>query len=284
MSVSSARLAAISTLLLIFALTSCSGGGSSTAAATVPAATGKSADFYWSAARETYAAGDYMKTADHLEHLIDNQNQYTTRAIPWYLVVTSGVANGYMRLADQYVAGARINKPAATALRLKASAYRTTASQMALRFAQNADKVSEIPLGLTPLSFSMPAGSAAETELLTQIAKGRELPPADVEQAETLTIQHAVLMAACRVAGATNNLAKAEEILAGPHPEVARATFGNAIADLLTAESALYERNKLDEPTKLAAFRQRADIVRKEATRVGSARFVPASSIAEAKP
>jgi len=283
MSVSSARLAAITILFVMFTLTSCSSGGSTTTTATVTP-TGKSADFYWSAARETYAAGDYMKTADHLEHLIDNQNQYTTRAIPWYLVVTSGMANGYMRLADQYIAGARINKPAAIALRRKASAYRTTASQVALRFAQNADKVQQIPLGLTPLSFPLPAGSASETELLTQIAKGRELPPADVEAAETLTVQHAVLMAACKVAGATDNLAKAEEILAGPHPEVARATFGNAIADMLTAESSLYERSKLDEPAKLAAFRERADIVRKEATRVGSAHFVPASSIAEAKP
>jgi hypothetical protein len=282
MSVPSTRLGAISIVLLILALTACSGG--SPTATTTAAASGKSADFYWSAARETYALGDYMKTADHLEHLLDDHNAYNTRAITWYLVLTSGMADGYMKLADQYTAGARINKSAAKGLRLKASAYRTTASQVALRFAQNADKVQEIPLGMTPLGFPLPKGSAAETELLTQIAKGRELTPADAESAETLAIQHAVLMAACRAAGADNNMARAEEILANSNASVSRATFGKAMADLLDSESALYSRNKLDEPEKLAALKQRAEIVRKEAARVGSARIVNASSVAEAKP
>jgi hypothetical protein len=260
-------------------LTACSGGGP---AATV--ARGKSADFYWSAARETYSIGDYMKTADHLEHLLDDPNQFTARAIPWYLVVTSGTANGYIRLADQYTAGARANKSAAKGLRLKAAAYRTTASQMALRFAQYSDKLKDIPLGLTPLAFSLPKGGAAETELLGQIAEGVELSPADAETAETLTVQHAVLMTACKAAGAPDNLARAEEIFGRPNAQVPRATFGNVIADLLSAESALYSRNKLDEPQKLAAFQQRAEIARREAARVGSARIVSASSVAEAKP
>jgi hypothetical protein len=281
MSVLSPRLAAVAILSLLLALTACSGGSGSPSAAVT---TGKSADFYWSAARETYALGDYMKTADHLEHLLEGQNAYTARAIPWYLVVTSGMANGYMKLADQYTAGARINKSAATALHLKASAYRTTASQVALRFAQQADKLKDIPLGLTPLSFSLPKGSASETELLTQIAKGRELTPADAESAETLAVQHAVLMAACQAAGAPNNVARAEEIFASANAEVARAAFGKAMADMLDAESTLYTRNKLDEPEKLAAFKDRADIMRKEAARVGSARIVSAASVAEVKP
>jgi hypothetical protein len=280
MSVLSVRLGAASIPLLMLALTSCSGGGPA------PAVTsnGKTVDFYWSAARETYALGDYMKTADHLEHLLDNQNQYTTRAIPWYLVVTAGTANGYMRLADQYIAGARIHKSAAAALRLKAAAYRTTASQLALRFAQNVDKVKDIPLGLVPLSFSLPKGSGTETEFLSQIAKGVELSPADAESAETLTVQHAVLMAACKAAGAPDNVARVQEILAQPNPEVPRVAFGNAIAEMLSSESTLYSRNKLDQPDKLAAFQQRAEMVRKEAARVGSARIVAASSVAEAKP
>jgi hypothetical protein len=270
MSVYSARLVAAPILLLLLGLTSCSSPGPT-------AVTGKSADFYWSAARETYAVGDYMKTADHLEHLFDGQNQYTDRAIPWYLVVTSGTANGYIKLADQYTAGARINKADGVAFRSKAAAYRTVASQMALRFAQNADKLQEIPLGLTPLGFPLPKGSGAETELLSQIASGVELTPADAENAEILVVQHAVLMAACQVAGAPDNLAKAEDILARSHAQVPRATFGKAIADMLDAQSALYSRNKMDEPDKLAAFHERAAIVRREAARVGSARVIAAA-------
>src|ERR1041385_6617055 len=101
-------------LLAILTLTSCSGP--------VPVRVA-TPEFYWSAAGETYAAGDYRKTADHLEKLIERDDSYTARAIPWYLVLTSGMAAGYMDLADHYAAGARRNKSGALAFRLKAKEY-----------------------------------------------------------------------------------------------------------------------------------------------------------------
>jgi hypothetical protein len=219
-----------------------------------------------------------MKTADHLEHLLEDQNPYTARAIPWYLVLTSGMADGYIRLADQYAAGARSHKSAAAAFRKKTSAYRTMASQLALRFAQNSDKLQQVPLGTMPLGFAAPKGAPAEPALLSQIAAGVELTPGDAETAEVLTLQHSVLMAACRAAGAPNDLAKAEDVFARVRAGVPRATFGNAIAYMLESESALYGRDKLDEPEKLAVLRDRAQLALKEAARTGSARIVQAAT------
>jgi hypothetical protein len=270
MSVLSTRIAAALIVIAVFGMTSCSNPTSPTSAR---------ADFYWSGARETYALGDYPKTADHLEHIIDNPNQYTARAIPWYLVVTSGMAGGYIKLADQYTAGARSHKSAAPAFHAKAAAYRTLASQWAMRFAQNADKLRDIPLGSLPLAFALPKGSSAEPEQLAQIASGVELQAADAEAAEVLTLQRAVLMAACQAVGARQDIAKAKEVLARVPAQEPRATFGNAIAEMLDAQSALYARNKLDEPAKLTALRDRAEMARKEAARVGSARIVQASSV-----
>src|SRR5438552_4067541 len=108
MSVFSYRVAALLIALALLGLTSCS--GPATARVGTP-------EFYWYAAKETYAAGDYVKTADHLDHLIDNQNEYTARAVPWSLVLTSGMAAGYMELADHYLAGARVNKANALGFR-----------------------------------------------------------------------------------------------------------------------------------------------------------------------
>jgi hypothetical protein len=228
--------------------------------------------------------GDYAKTADNLEHLLDAPNQYTATAIPWYLVLTSGMAGGYMELADQYAAGAHMNKAKATAFRAKATDYRTIASQWAMRFAQNSDRLKDIPLGPLALGFTLPKGGAAEPPQLAQIAGGVELTPEDAETAEVLTLQQAVLMAACRGVGAPQNVAKALEILQRDRAEVPRATFGNAIADSLEAESALYARNRLDEPQKLAAMRSRAEIARKEAARIGGARIVEAARVSPQKP
>src|SRR5579872_2397096 len=130
MSVSLLRLTGL--LVVLAFLTSCSGpsAGPDTA----------SAAFYWNAAKETYGAGDYLKTLNDLDHLMDNRSEYTARAIPWSLVLTAGMANGYMELADYYTSGARVNKAEALAFRRKANDFRTMASPLALRFAQNVEK------------------------------------------------------------------------------------------------------------------------------------------------
>jgi len=115
MSVFSLRISALVIVLALSGLTSCSGPATQRVG---------TSDFYWSAAKETYAAGDYVKTADHLDHLIDSQNDYTARAIPWSLVLTSGMAAGYMEMAEHYAAGARVNKAHALEFHRKESQYR----------------------------------------------------------------------------------------------------------------------------------------------------------------
>jgi len=223
-------------------------------------------------------AGDYRKAVDHLEKLIDGNDRFALEAIPWHLVLTSGMAAGYMELADNYAAGARRNKPKALAFRLKATEYRNAASRLALRFAQNVDKIGRLPLGMVPLAFPLPNGNAAQPALLSDIAKGLELTPADAQEAEAIAIQHSVLMAVCLTAGAANDVARTREILGRTPAGASRSTFGKAIAQLLEIQSTLYSRDKLDEPEKLAVFHQRAQRVLAEANRVGAARIVPVGS------
>jgi hypothetical protein len=273
MSVFAYRVTLIAACLFALVLTSCSG----------PAATkAETTNFYWSAAQETYASGDYMKAADHLEKVIEANNSFTDRAIPWYLVLTSGMADGYMKLADQYTAGARNNKSRAVAFRVKATTYRGTASRLALRFAQNVDRINQIPLGRLPLAFPLPKGNAEVPAVLASIAGGTELTPADADAAEALTIQHSVLMTACQAAGAPNDVAKTAEILSQSFAGTTRVTFGEAIAHLLDSEASLYTRNKLDDPDKLAIFHQRAQSVLVESAKAGSARLVQAGSVTAA--
>src|SRR5690242_7901304 len=91
--------------------------------------------FYWAAARQTYAAGDYVKTVENLDSIVSTENEYTARARPWLLLLTSGMARGYMEEADYYEAGARINKADPTTFRKQVSQSRAAANRLALRFA-----------------------------------------------------------------------------------------------------------------------------------------------------
>ena len=157
MPLSSPRVAAaVSAALSLVSFTACSTAPTQSANSRTPA-------FYWSAAAETFAAGNYAKTADHLQRLVESDNEYTARAIPWYLVVTSGMARGYTELADRYATGARFNRANALALNRTASQYRTSAGGLALRFAQDVDRLQRGPLGKVPLAFPMPKGSAVSS-------------------------------------------------------------------------------------------------------------------------
>ena len=266
MSVLTLRVAALVAACALLGLTSCS--GPATARVGTP-------EFYWYAAKETYAAGDYQKTADHLDHLIDGQNEYTARAVPWSLVLTSGMAAGYIELADTYSAGARVNQAHALAFRRKASEYRTMASPLVLRFAQDAEKMSQIPSGAIQLAFGLPKGTAVTPVLLAQIAGGIQLTAAQAEQAQLLAMQRNVLLAVCRAAGAPNDTARTEEVLGHASALVPRVQFENAISQMLTAEAALYARDRMDDPQKLEAIRHRAENVAAGTARAGTSKLPP---------
>jgi hypothetical protein len=217
-----------------------------------------SAAFHWSRANERYVAGDYLKAIGHLDPLLAGANMYSSRALPFSLVLTSGVASAYMELADYYAAGASANKGKALLFQRKASDYRAMANHMVLHFAENTRKMNLLEGDSVQLAFGPPKGNAVEPALFTQIAHGIELSQADEDAALGLAVDRGVLLSVCNTAGAPNNLAKASEILQRGEFLVRRAKFTKAVADQLEQASELYARNKLDDSAKMAMLRQMA--------------------------
>jgi predicted pyridoxine 5'-phosphate oxidase superfamily flavin-nucleotide-binding protein len=213
--------------------------------------------FYWAAARDTYAAGDYQKTVEHLGNILVGQNEYVARAQPWMLVLTSGMAQGYMDLAESFDAGAHANRAQTTNFRRQVNTYRGAANTLALQFADNFSKFQSKEEFVT-LAFAYPTGSPTEVVLLNKVAGGAWLPEAEIETAQKRAIEHAMLLATCRAAGAKNDPAKAQDLLKAGEAKVPRAAFVQAMADALFAESQLYAHNKLDQPDKMKIFCSRA--------------------------
>jgi hypothetical protein len=214
--------------------------------------------FDWAAAKETYAAGDYAKTTDNLEKVIATENEFTPKARPFLLVVTAGMAHGYMELADRYETGARANRSDPIAFRRNMSACRTQANQLALHFAEYVGTFLKNKDENIALAFSFPTGSATPPVVLTKIASGIVPTQADVDGAQKQNIEHAVLLAACSAAGAPDDPAKAAEIFKAPDAKVTRAVFVTAMASALFEQSQLYDRQKLDDPEKMKIFCTRA--------------------------
>ena len=215
-------------------------------------------EFYWQSAREVYAKGDYMKTMQHLDNLLAAESEYTPRALPWVLVLKSGIAEGYMDAADNYAVGARNNKTDPSPFRRQVSDYRNSASQLALQFAEDFAKLDKIKGDTISLEFAYPRGTAAPVAQFNRVATGIVLTPSETEIAQQRALERGVLLAACRAAGSSNDTAKTEQLLKAGVAAIPRPTFMTAMAETMFRFSQLYVTDKLDQPLKRDALMERA--------------------------
>lgn len=214
--------------------------------------------YYWAAARETFAASDYVKTVEHLERLTANENEFTARARPWLLIMTSGTTRGYMDLADSFDAGARANKTSPTAFRRSTNAYRAEANRTALAFVQAYDQFAKGKDDPVPVALPFPTGGASPVAQLAKVAAGTMLLPGEVEPAAKHAIERGVLLSACAAAGAPDDPAKTQELLKPGTLQIPRAAFVMAMATTLFEQSKLYGPRQIDNPERVKIFCTRA--------------------------
>jgi hypothetical protein len=214
--------------------------------------------FYWSAAKETFAAADYGKTVEHLEKILATENEYTARARPWLLIITSGMARGNMYLADGFEAGARASKTNQTAFRRSTNTYRGEAKRFSLEFVEVYDKFQKGKDEPVPLAFPFPTGSAAPVMQVTKASAGMMPQPEEMESAEKRAIGRGVLLATCDAVGAPEDTAKARELLKPGTLQIPHAAFMTAMASSLFDQSQLYGPRKIDDPDKVKIFCSRA--------------------------
>lgn len=229
-----------------------------TSSAPPPPAKGTPA-FYWTAAKETFRAGDYLKASDHLEQLAKTDNEYVGRARPWKMVLDAGMAKGYMELADRFERGGHANRINPTPFRRQMAQYRVRAGQLAIQAAETMfqfrDKNKD-PRVI--LEFLYPTGSAAEIPQLNRIGQGILIQEAELEAVEHKTVQREVLMMTCAAAGAPGDTAKTQELFRTLPVQVERPTFMLALAEAFYDLSQLFGRQKLDQPQRLAVLAKEA--------------------------
>lgn len=249
--------------LLVFSISACL-GWMSCSSGPKPPEKGTPA-FYWSAAKETWTATDYLKTRDHLAALLRTENEFTARAQPWLLILTSGLAHGYMAVADSFELGGRANKANPTPFRMQTNNHRTVANQLALGFAEAFEKFQKSNKDPNiALAFSFPTGSPALVMELSKAGSGVMLSEGEIETGRKRAIERAVLMDVAKAVGAPEDTAKAQQVLKGENPQIPRATFILFTAQTLYDLSQLYTNTKLDQPERLKLLAERAQAALKE--------------------
>jgi hypothetical protein len=206
-----------------------------------------------------FAAGDYVKTNDNLGQLTRSENEFKARALPWKLVVASGMAQGYMELAKYYEYGARAKKDNPTPFRKHVNLYRGNASQLAMQFAEAFQQFQQtVKDEKIKLEFSLPPGSAAEIQQLKKVSSGMLLQQSEMDDLERRSLTRGVLLAICRAIGAGQDTAKAQQVFKSGPVEIDRPTFLLAMANSMADQSELFARDKLDRPDRVELFSKQA--------------------------
>ncbi len=238
-------------LLFAFLFVSCATGPSGPAEGT-PA-------WHWQNALTTWEAGDYQKTSDNLEELIEPGSEFADRAQPWRLILTAGMATGYMEIANAFENGARANKAASSEFRMHRNNYRTMANKQVAAFWKTfvAYKKSN-PAGDIVLAFSYPQGSAVPVAALSRLGEGIMLTEAELPSAERQALQRAVLMTTCRFVGAEEDTAKTHQMFSAGEVKVPKDTFNFALAKTLNEIAWFYSAYKMDQPDRLKMLNEQA--------------------------
>jgi hypothetical protein len=215
--------------------------------------------FYWAAAKETYRAGDFVKTSENLQRILVSENEFSARARVWDAVISSGLAQGYMELADAWEAGARSNRLNPTPFRKQVSALRALASAAAIQFTEDIHRVVEGNKdSKIVLAFAYPAGAPAVPAGLKKVAGGIPVQDSERDLLQAAMLQRGVLLSVCAAVGSRDDAAAAQGKLVAGDFLASRDIFLLAAAQSLSDESELFTGTKMDLPNRLKLLSQEA--------------------------
>jgi hypothetical protein len=213
--------------------------------------------FYWGSAKQSFSAGDYLKTSESLDRAMKS-GELATQALPWSLVVTAGLVRGYAEIADDYELGARANRANPGPFRRQASDYRRFARGLTLQLAERIQTFQKTKGEQVALAFPFPNGTQASPPLLGKVVQGMAPPASEAEDALKLELARAMILTASDAVGAGEDSSKAQQMFKGGEVKVPRATFMVAMARALNEASILYGPKKLYEPDRAKMFAQMA--------------------------
>jgi hypothetical protein len=164
-----------------------------------------------------------------------------------------------MEMADDFEAGARLNRANPTPFRKQVTTERSAASSAALQFADEVHGfMAKDQDANVVLPFALPPGSLAQPAALKKIGSGMLVQDSERDLLQTAMLQRGVMQAVCKVLDSADDAAKAAEKLKSGEAQVTRDGFLWQTAQMLEQESQLYTPNKLDMPNRFILLSDQA--------------------------
>lgn len=207
--------------------------------------------FKWNSAQEAYKKGDYGKTITTLVELSEKKGEFTEQARPWAMVMSGGMANAYMELADKYAEGTKKTRGDAMPFRRSNNEYKGKATASALQFIEMARSyVAESKAADAKFVFEMPDAVFTEPGQYAKITKGLPVPPAEIAGMELAVVRREIANEASLALGSPKDAAKARAAYAGGSATAKGPDFLFMTAKQLWNIGEMFGQKKLNQPAR----------------------------------
>jgi hypothetical protein len=230
------------TVLTGLTLMSCSSGGGGPQAGS-PA-------WYWQAAQETYASGDYEKAQQHLKEVADGESEYKEQATLWRASILGGLARGYMESGNALAEAMEEDESLTGTFTVKIQGLRRDARRHAISFTESIGGLRKIgdQQPNVALRFPFPKGSANESPTFQGLREGQKFAAAQIDEAISYTLQRGLLLQTAQMAGSGGDAAKAQSMFESGEVQVPKLVFLQNLGKSLYEISALFGSEQLHEP------------------------------------
>jgi hypothetical protein len=226
-------------LLALFLATGCSSGP--------PPIKPGSPAFFWAVAKESYRTGDLVKTDATLIDLGETDSEFARPARVWQAVVSAGMTQGYIALADAYEQGSHANSANGLAFRRQAMNLRSLAATSALEFGQAIHNLAQTDQNAKVLlAFGFPPGSATAPDTLDRLANGTWLADTERDSLLTAMLQRGVVRAVDEAVGSPLDPVQAQHVFLAAEVRIPRETFLLGMARLMYQEADLFSPMGMD--------------------------------------
>ena len=215
-------------------------------------------EWFWVAAEETYASGNYEKAADHLENAADSENPWQERSAIRRLVLLDGLARGYAELAEAYEDDGKN----VAQLQNSIQQYQRDARRHTINLVESLGTIRKM-IGKAQsiqLDFPLATGSSAESSSLSIVLDGMVPTDSQFAKAESQTVERGIILATTAAIGAGDDAAKTRTAFETHPVEVAANVFFLYVATSLLDRSEVFDRDHLNEPDKRDFMLARAGI------------------------
>jgi len=218
--------------------------------------------WHWMGALDHHDRVEFTKMVDELQAVVAREDpEYQNRAIWFRLATLHGLGQGHKEIGDAFRAAMEENEDLIGAYQNAIQQGNRDARTYAIQLAESLGDVEKLLEAETvTLDFAFPAGEAAPSPVVTQIAEAQTVQPGPVTTALNHELKRGIILAATQLAGEEDAEKAKAKYDAGPI-QVSSTDAKFTVATMLLDTGLLFSKARIFDPKIRNIFLDRAEMM-----------------------